>query len=311
MLEYNQNNFRKYSQKSLLTQLYPYLISLIIGDKNTDKDDDFDCRWECMSWILTVLSGYIKTDPSQFILMKDKNNKSYYDLTLTMIRQVRINSVKYQYESDDVIKSVKLLITMVESLKGKIDDQMPYLIDMLFDYFRAKDEKLNVDLVILQAIGMCIWYNPILVLSIMNQKNHLETYLVLQESYLNDFKNVFDIRRAIFGVIQAIKIDISPNIKLRFLKICIKLAFQSQTIRVKSLKSQDEEMSEQLEKMSRGEYNFSDGDEDIIIDQDDKDVQDFISRISGFNEEDKEIILNQKEKNKNFIVSQLGQKGVR
>jgi hypothetical protein len=58
----------------------------------------------------------------------------------------------------------------------------------------------NYKSMLLQGIGMCLWYNSILAFHIFEQNNWTEPVFKLLFSMMENFKFDFEIRRILFGL---------------------------------------------------------------------------------------------------------------
>jgi len=61
---------------------------------------------------------------------------------------------------------MKIIIAMIENLKGKIDEAIPYIIKICMNELSANPPK-NYKSMIIQALSMCFWYNNVAVFQIL------------------------------------------------------------------------------------------------------------------------------------------------
>ena len=105
----------------------------------------------------------------------------------------------------DGIVIMKVLIAMIENLQGRIDEALPYIVNICVGQLNldVKTSKNYVSMV-LQTISMCFWYNSPLTFQVLESHapSSQSTILVFQKllQTLPTFKHDFELRRVIFGL---------------------------------------------------------------------------------------------------------------
>ena len=69
---------------------------------------------------------------------------------------------------DREISLMKLFITMLEHLHGRIDAFMQFILKIALQQSERKTLSVNYELILAQTITMCFWYNPILSLDYLS-----------------------------------------------------------------------------------------------------------------------------------------------
>jgi len=62
---------------------------------------------------------------------------------------------------------MKILIAMIENLKGKIDEAIPLIIEICMDELMQPKVPKNFKSMIIQTLSMCFWYNNIATFQIL------------------------------------------------------------------------------------------------------------------------------------------------
>ena len=73
-------------------------------------------------------------------------------------------------ESPDAIDGIvimKVVIAMLENLKGRIDEALPYVLKICTEELQRKKMPKNYRSMIIQILSMTFWYNSILTFQIM------------------------------------------------------------------------------------------------------------------------------------------------
>jgi hypothetical protein len=97
---------------------------VVIGD---DKDPDGGYGFEYLSQVIISLQNYIAKDPTTFLSVGEGHTQTYIAMTFNFIEKV----LKVNADSPDKLDGViamKVLLAMVENLRGKIDEAIPYII---------------------------------------------------------------------------------------------------------------------------------------------------------------------------------------
>lgn len=83
-------------------------------------------------------------------------------------------------ESPDMIDGIvvmKILIAMLENLKGQVNEALPYIIKIAMTELttvKKGDKKIpkNFRSMIVQVLSMCFWYNSALTFQILESNNY-------------------------------------------------------------------------------------------------------------------------------------------
>ncbi len=133
--------------------------------------------------------------------------QSYIQMAFNFIKRVLDINRNSKHLQDGVV-AMKVIITMLENLFGKIDEALPLIIQMVVQCLQeCANEKTppNYLSMLLQTLSMCFWYNTTLTFQILEQNQW--TILVFQKwlQHMPTFKKDFELRRVIFGLTAIIK----------------------------------------------------------------------------------------------------------
>ena len=158
-----------------------------------------------------LLKNYISRDPEGMMKVPGKNwAKSHLAMMFPFIRRyLEISRKKEDFM--DSISVLSIIIAMFENLLGKLDDDMPELLRILFIELNhqlklpARKKSKPLMSMIFQAISMAFTYNPQLVFLWLENATLTQQVFNSWFSAMGAFKMRFELRRIIFGLTAIIK----------------------------------------------------------------------------------------------------------
>jgi len=104
---------------------------------------------------------------------------------------------------------MKIIIALIENLSQRLDDTLPYLLNMCIQEILVLKPKMfkNFQSMALQVVCMALWYNSSLTFSVLEQNGWtfpvFHRLLILIPSLHHDF----ELRRVIFGLTAIVNTD--------------------------------------------------------------------------------------------------------
>lgn len=105
-------------------KLFPQLIYVICGD---DKDPDGGYGFEYLNQISVSFQNYIAKDPKTFLTIGEGQTQTYIGLTFKFLERALAINRNSPAKLDGIVL-MKVLIAMIENLKGMIDEALPFVL---------------------------------------------------------------------------------------------------------------------------------------------------------------------------------------
>src|SRR3569833_1446201 len=152
-----------YSKNGSISQsmwnLFPQLLYVICGD---DNDPEGGFAFEYLAQIAVSVQNFIAKDPVTFLSgTPEGQSMTYIQMAFNFIKRVLDINSNSKHLLDGIV-AMKVLITMIENLQGKIDQAMPHIVKIKVDSLIESTERKcpkNYLSMLLQGISMCFWYN--------------------------------------------------------------------------------------------------------------------------------------------------------
>ena len=157
-------------------KVFPHLLFLVNGDEN-DPDGGFG--FEYISQIAVSIQNFISKDPNTFLQIAEGRGKTHIEMTFGFImRALKINETS-EHMLDGVVV-MKVLIAMLENLKGRIDEALQYILKICIGQLQLeKKPPKNFTSMVIQTIAMAFWYNSHLTFHLLEESQ--ATVLVFQK----------------------------------------------------------------------------------------------------------------------------------
>ena len=140
-------------------KLFAQLLYVVCGEEG-EEEHGGGYGFEYISQIAVSLQNYIAKDPDHFLTVGEGQSQTYIALTFKFIEcALKIN--RNSLHKLDGIVVMKVLIAMLENLKGRIDEALPYILKICVSELQEKIPKSFTSMII-QTVAMCFWYNSIL-----------------------------------------------------------------------------------------------------------------------------------------------------
>ena len=184
-----------------LWNFYPIIIEYLVGSpRDVEKPQilkEGGPGFEFLKLLSVSLQNYIAKNGEYFYRGRcGKGN--YLDLMFGLISRI-IEIARFRQQELDAIMGMKLLVTMVEALPGKLDDVFQNIIGVIVQELRLAITE-NYKSMLVQAISMTLYYNPEATFSILEKGNHTEQVFKELFIMIPKFKWDFEFKRAIFGL---------------------------------------------------------------------------------------------------------------
>ncbi|XP_015795656.1 importin-7 [Tetranychus urticae] len=230
--------------------------------------------------MMPALHNFITVDPQTFV-----NNRNHVLAMYDMCKTVLNNDAEEEAES----YAAKLLECMILQFKGQIDECIRPFVELVLTRLTREVKNTSLQQICLQVIIAAFYYNPILLLNILNDMQPIDSNQSLFTHFINRwlsdiecFKGLHDRKICVLGLITLISLppekrvaiinEASPQLMPSILKLFdgLKLAYQSKA----NAENADEEDSEEE----------LDEDSDVEALEDEEDhvaAADYHSRILG------------------------------
>jgi hypothetical protein len=102
---------------------------VVVGD---EKDPDGGYGFEYLSQVAISIQNYIAKDPMTYLSVGENQSQTYIALTFNFVEKVLKINVESPDKLDGIV-AMKILIAMIENLRGKIDEAIPYIIKICIE----------------------------------------------------------------------------------------------------------------------------------------------------------------------------------
>jgi importin-7 len=248
-------------------ELFPSLLEVLYY--NIEKT----CEYGLVSPGISAIMNYMQKDPDTFIGQKMQNGETPFEAVVKLINKTITDS----HISNDFLlhkTGSELVIGLLENLHGRIDDSLPFIIELLVQEINEKNDRCT-KLLIIQALAMCFAYNTELTFRALEEKNWTQGVFHILFEALPDAKYDFEIQRLILGILEIIScttyqlpdivVQAMPEIFKELVVLCQKSIYTKEQ-KSKSGEDKDQELREKA-------YNILDdwSDEDEYDDDDEYD----------------------------------------
>lgn len=155
-------------------KLFPQLLYVCAGN---DGDMEGGFGFEYVNQIVIALKNYFSRDQNGILSVGEGQQKSHLHLTYHFItRCLHVN--RNSSDGCDGVAVMGLIIAILENMQGKIDSDIPNLLQILIEelvHVNDKKGKKNYKSMILQSISMCFAYNAVLTFQVLEQSGHTLT----------------------------------------------------------------------------------------------------------------------------------------
>eukprot|EP01017_Pseudomicrothorax_dubius_P030756 TRINITY_DN3860_c0_g1_i1.p1 TRINITY_DN3860_c0_g1~~TRINITY_DN3860_c0_g1_i1.p1 ORF type:complete len:614 (+),score=219.71 TRINITY_DN3860_c0_g1_i1:68-1909(+) len=222
-------NVLMYSMETVppsLWAFFPVLISALIG-KNPQHlaerlarkdeltaDERATLESELEGWsqenighIVPCFALYLAKGKPALLTATDESGTLYIDLLLRVVDrtiEVNVNGA----DDADLITVLRIYIALIENYAGLIDDRIPFLIDRLLEFLNLK-RRPGFRATCVETICLALWYNPVLTLRLLSERNALVPFFDTWYSLRSHFKRDFEKARVLFGLSSVLRIPIN------------------------------------------------------------------------------------------------------
>jgi hypothetical protein len=189
------------------------LIDVVVGFEEDlkkfvdEKNNDCDFQglgYEMLDRISIIFMNYIIREPDRFLTEKDHQGRSYIHRIMYLIERVmRINQRKK--DELDNCQAVKILIAMLETCKGKINDLFEGFVKFVLEQLKIS-KTVYYKIILIQAICSLVVYDPY---RAMQAFDSLDVTQHLFEVWISNIsKMTFDIefKRSLMGLASVLVI---------------------------------------------------------------------------------------------------------
>jgi len=174
-------------------KLYPQLLFVVVGDQAGGGFGQ-----EYFAQVGVCIQNYISKDPDQFLSPLPGGTEPVISLTFKFLeRCLELN--RNSETKQDALVIMKLFIAIVETLRGRIDDFIAFVVQTCMQELQQRNPK-NAVLMILQTVSMCFWYNSQLTFHVLEQSQMTVPFFASLMKKMSSFKRDFELRRIIFGL---------------------------------------------------------------------------------------------------------------
>lgn len=169
-----------------------------------DSDPDGGYGFEYISQICVSLQNFISKDPATFLSTYD--GETFIARTFRFIeRSLKINATS-EHMLDGVV-IMKVLMAMLENLKGRIDEALPHVLRVCLGQFVECKPTKHFASMIMQTVAMCFWYNAALTFQVLEQAGATQDAFLKLFHCLPTLKHDFEYRRLIFGLTSILSLS--------------------------------------------------------------------------------------------------------
>lgn len=139
--------------------------------------------------------------------MGEDQKETHLELTFTFLRRVLFCNAQGNSKLDGIV-AMKIIIAIFENLAGQIDHALPTLLGVvLAELKNGIDKKApkNYISMILQTIAVSFFNNSVLTFQQLEENNMTVTVFQTWMTRMGDFKQEFELRRVIFGLLAILK----------------------------------------------------------------------------------------------------------
>ena len=174
------------------------------------NDDDIDggFAFEYLAQVVTVIQNFISKDPETLLSVGEGQEQTYLELCFKFIQRVLVINQKGVHKQDGVM-ILRVVIALFENLVGQIDFALPNLVGMLLAENKVAFESEsppNFRSMILQTLAMAIYNSNATTLAIFEQNQQTFTVFSNMLGYMGNFKQEFEIRRMIWGLLSILRV---------------------------------------------------------------------------------------------------------
>lgn len=108
-------------------KLFPQMLHIVGG---SDKDVDGGFAFEFLSQCAVGVQNFINRDPQTFLAVGEGQNDTHLELTFKFLQRVLYCNAQGNHKLDGIV-AMKILISILENLKGQIDVALPHLIGVV------------------------------------------------------------------------------------------------------------------------------------------------------------------------------------
>ncbi|CDW76775.1 UNKNOWN [Stylonychia lemnae] len=243
-------------------KIFPQLIYIICGENDPDGGYGF----EYLSQVCVSIQNYIAKDPNSFLSIGEGQTQTFIAITFQFVEK----TLKMNKESPDQLDGIvimKVLIAMLENLKGRIDEALQYILKICIEELAGKKIPKNYRSMLIQVISMTFWYNSALSFQILEQSQQTIPVFQTLLQTLGDMKHDFELRRVIFGLTSILCTEPSllpalvgqriPEIMKQLAQLSLKMREQ----RLEVLKDNEESIQEEQNKKNEDDEEEENEDE--------------------------------------------------
>jgi hypothetical protein len=210
---------------------------------------------EYINEMIPIFQNYIQKGRNVIFSVKDPYfGLSYIELLFKSIDRVFQICFNGQSDVDMVIASI-LYVTVLENYPKQVDDILTYILDKMITILpKAKSSMMRK--MVIQIVGMALWYDPKLTLQFLDSKQATEYVFKGWIELLPEFTVDFELRRILIGFSSLIRVNISelPTLVLNSLP---QLLHEMINLTSKILNQRENEVSDnsEAEEDNEEEYN--------------------------------------------------------
>lgn len=226
-------NILLYKSNSLSDEMlfyYPILVYFITGKPKTKPVRDikelpkvfrdimtssrvFGNQIDSFESMIGCFLNYIAKGGKKFLKCEDIYGFKFVDLMFEMIKKIGKECLRNN-NYGDLCLAIRLLIGLIENLRGEIDGLIEKILDIGCDLIKEKKTD-NLKSVVVQLICMMFWYDPKLTIKLLNKKGYTKGVIETWFKNVNIFTSDFEKERELYGIAGLVSLSSKYYPKVR------------------------------------------------------------------------------------------------
>ena len=151
-----------------------------------------------LSDMIGCFLNYISKMGENFLTASDVFGIPFTELLLEMIRNLGTGCLE-SCSDTDLCLSLRLLIGLIENLKGKIDEILPIILDISTELMK-QNRTDGLKRALLQVVCMMFWYNPSLTMNLLNDRGITEDLFKAWFGNVDQLRSDYELERELYGI---------------------------------------------------------------------------------------------------------------
>lgn len=187
----------------------------------------FGNRLDSFENMIGCFLNYIAKTGTQFLKSTDIYGIKFVDLLFEMIKKIGNECIRNN-NYGDLCLSIRLLIGLIENLRGKIDFLMEKILDIGCDLIK-QNKTDSLKSVLIQLICMMFWYDPTLAIELLDKKEYTKGVLEIWFKNVDIFSSDFEKERELYGIAGLISLPAKYYPKVNYSLIFLSFYTQKQS----------------------------------------------------------------------------------